>query len=218
MSESLSLRARAGRVAMIGMLVVLHSANVSADTRAMTTVRLPRSVELQVPEGWLVLSLAGSRPESSLLTGSIDVSMNDLREFGHVNLFAANSQPAFTYASIRIDSMKPPSISMAELRSFSGSQLSDLSESNRRAIGASLLLSRRRLLEFDATRLIHRGGFPALVTRYVRSGAQGPVVVRLTQIFTPTQEIQLFLTYRLSERETWESVIEQIYRSVTVNE
>ena len=59
-------------------------------------------------------------------------------------------------------------------------------------------------------------GYPALITDYRRSGPNGPVIVSAVTVFTPSQDLQIILSYRESEQVIWKSVIGKVYQSIVI--
>ncbi len=74
------------------------------------TMRLPRSIELQIPKSWWLLNSEYKRLIQTHVEAVMDLSGMDLPEEDEVNLIAANSMPRSTYAAVKMSSATPPSV------------------------------------------------------------------------------------------------------------
>jgi hypothetical protein len=73
-----------------------------------------------------------------------------------------------------------------------------------------------QLLAFFGVRRVTISGHPALITEYRRSGPKGPVIVSIIQIFTPSQDLRINLSYREAEQAIWKPVIGKVYQSIVL--
>ena len=96
----------------------------------------------------------------------------------------------------------------------SSGAVAETTATDRRAIAALLL----EVLHFrNPTTDVRIGGCRIVITtEYRRSGPKGPVIVSVIEIFTPSQELRINLSYRESEQAIWKPVIGKIRQSITV--
>lgn len=210
---------RSGRAAAVqSASPAIRSPQASTDERSdgFVRVQLPRGVEVQLPAGWRVLN----RDQTELISLSADSA---LELMGNVpdsdkesNLISALSTPASTYAAVRIDSWRPPSIPPQKLTRATSKDITNLQAEQLPLIQRMMTLQGNQLIGAIAISRESYSGFPALVTKYRRTGPQGPVSVCTIQIMTSRQEIIATLSYRESERAIWMPVIEKIRRSIIV--
>ena len=146
----------------------------------------------------------------------MDLSGLGLPDEQETNLIAANSMPRSTYASVRVDSTIPPSVSPAEFASITPAEVRDLQSEMKQYFQNLLPLQGYELIEFVGTPTQKISGYPALVTEYRRSGREGPVLVQINEIFTSSQGIRITLAYRQSETALWKPVIGEISQSIVV--
>jgi hypothetical protein len=179
-------------------------------------VTLPRGVSMQLPAGWRALS----SERKDLIRLSVDSAM-EISGYGddpgkELNLIAANSSPASTYAAVRVDSLLPPSISPHDLSLATPQDFADLQKTVQPEMERLLPLQGNHLIGPISIGRENYSGYPALVTTYRRTGPKGPVVVKIIQIMTPQQEIKVNLSYRESEQAIWMPIIEKIRRSIVI--
>ena len=147
---------------------------------------------------------------------AMDLSGIGLPEGNEVNLIAANSMPWSTYAAVRVDSTTPVSGSPSEISNLTAAELQAFQSEMHDGLNKLLPLQGNQLLAFFGVRRETISGHPVLTTEYRRSGPQGPVIVSVIEIFTPSQELRINLSYRESEQAIWKPVIGKIRQSITV--
>ena len=175
-------------------------------------VKLPRGIELQIPEGWWVIGADLNRAIETMIDRSADLRGLEPMRARTTNLITANSMPRSTYASVRVDSIIPPSISPSEATSMRGADMRE----HENLLGQFLQADGYELLDFPSSRIEKISDHPVLITEYRRSGPKGPVLVQINQIFTPGQEISFCLSYRESERALWKSAVDKIRKSILI--
>jgi hypothetical protein len=180
------------------------------------SVRLPRGIELLLPKGWWLLGKDLLQQIETSLEAATDLSTIEVPNGRKVNLIAANSLPAYTYAALRIDSSIPPSVSTVEAAALSHSELTEMARAVLPHLESQMKLQGNRLIEYIGTRVERISGHPTIVTEYRRTGAKGSVFVQINQIITETQEISVNFSYRESEASVWKSVITKIRQSIVV--
>lgn len=179
-------------------------------------VTLPRGIELQIPKGWWLLSADHNRVIQTSAEAAMDLSGIGLPDGQETNLIAANSMPRSTYAAVRVDSIIPPSVAPSEFTSITTADVRELQIEVRQNIQKLLPLQGSQLIEFFGSRIEKISGHPAIVTEYRRTGPKGPVFVQINQIFTPSQEVRISLSYRESEVALWKPVIGKIRQSIVI--
>jgi len=180
------------------------------------SMKLPRGIELQIPRGWWLLGADENRLIDTSVEAAIDLSGIGTPEGKRVNLIAAHSMPKSTYAAVRVSSTIPPSATPAELSSMAPRDIKEIQLEIQKMLKKLLPLQGCELIKFFGSRIEKISGYPAIVTEYRRSGPKGPVLVQASQIFTPSQEIQINLSYRESETGLWKPVIGKIQKSIVV--
>lgn len=173
-------------------------------------IKLPRGVEVQIPKGWWLLGEDYNRMIQTSVEAAMDLSGIGLPDGNEVNLIAANSMPRSTYAALRIDSTIPPSATPTEIQNLTKIEMQEFSSYMKENLEKLLPYQGNKLLDFYGMYVEKISGHPALVTRYRRSGPDGPVIVEINQIFLGNQELRVNLSYRESEKALWFAVIEKI--------
>lgn len=200
-------------ILILGLLLVPAATYAESN---FAPVKLPRGVQLQIPKGWWLLGKDHNRLIQTSVEAAIDLSGIGLPDGQDTNLIAANSMPKTTYAAVRVDSTIPPSISPKEIQAATAADLKDLGNEVRTNLEKMLPLQNNQLLQFYGVRKDIISGYPAIVTEYRRSGPKGPVIVQINQVFTNSQEIKIFLSYRESEAALWKPVVGKIRKSLTL--
>jgi len=169
-------------------------------------VKLSRGVEVQIPENWWHLGKDHEKRVQAF--GGSDDS---------TNLITVNSKPKSTYAALRITSY-PPTESPEKIAKMSEAELQELAREMKQTLPEVLSVQGLEMIKFYGVRIEKIGGHPAFVTRYRRTGVlKGAVNVEVSQIFTSGQEIQLNLSYRVSEKDKWVPVLNVIKRTIRID-
>ena len=193
----------------------LSSAIASSDSN-FSPVKLPRGIGLQIPKGWWLLSADNNRVIQTSVEAAMDLSGIGLPDGQVTNLIAANAMPRSMYAAVRVDSTVPPSISPKEFPLITADDIQELATDIHKDLLKLLPLQGNKLIEFYGTHMDKISGYPAIVTEFKRTGPKGPVFVQINQIFTPSQEIRINLSFRESEVALWKPVIGKIRQSIVV--
>lgn len=180
------------------------------------SVKLPRGVELLVPKGWWLLGKDLLQQIETSLEAATDLSTIEVSKARKVNLIAANSLPAYTYATLRIDSSVPPSVSTAEAAALGSIELTEMAREVLPHLEKQMELQGNRLIEYLGTRIERVSGHPTIVTEYRRTGLKGSVFVQINQIITEAQEISVNFSYRESEAPAWKAVIAKMRQSIVI--
>lgn len=179
-------------------------------------VRLPRGVELELPKTWWLLSKEMNQTIETSVEAALDLSGVVVPEGQETNLIAANSMPRSTYAAVRVDSTTPVLMAPADIAAATPEDMRSIEAEMRQMLVKLLPNQGLRMLEFKGVRLERLSGHPVLVTEYKRTGPKGPVLVQINQVFTPTQEVRINLSYRESEGVIWMPVISKIRKSIVI--
>lgn len=201
---------------LLVVLLILSSQTIADNSSNFASVKLPRGIELQIPKGWWLLGADHNRIIQTAVEAVMDLSGIGLPDGQETNLIAANSMPRSTYAAIRVDSTIPPSVAPSKFSSFIPADVRELQSDIRQTLQKLLPLQGSQLIEFLGSRIEKISGHPAIVTEYRRTGPKGPVFVQSNQIFTPSQEIRINLSYRESEVALWKPVVGKIRNSIVV--
>ena len=199
------------------LCILLTSAPTLAVESYFSLVKLPRGVEVEVPKGWWLLGKDYNRVIETSVEAIMDLSGYELDNDKTANLIAASSTPFTTYASLRIDSITPPSVTPEDVISLSKSDVNEFSASMEQELSRMLPLQGNKMLDFYGSSTEQIDGHPALVTRYRRSGPKGPVIVEINQIFPGNMhDLRINLAYRESEKGLWFAVIKKIRASIKI--
>jgi len=176
-------------------------------------------VQIDVPRGWWVLDEEINRLIATSVEAMMDISGLDFDAENSTVLFAANSMPLWSYASMRVELGSEPvtATEMAEMWSLSDA---DLGTVRNEMEAMSMQLLPRQNLAFIETLGIDKekyGSYPAISFQLLRTGPKGPVVVDIIQVWRSDGIVTVNLAYRESEAALWKAVIARIKRSITIN-
>jgi hypothetical protein len=180
-------------------------------------VKLPRGIEVEIPKTWWALNNELIQLVDTSVEAALDLSGMGLPEENEVNLIAANSMPRSTYASIRVVSITPPSMSQSNYNLLTKSDIHALKMEMHQMLKQMSPVSAIKLIDFIGFHLDEISGYPAFVTDYRRSGLKGPVITQINHILTPNQEIRINLAYRESESVLWKPVIGKMRKSIVIS-
>ncbi len=201
------------------------SGGITGSTDAFIRLSLPRNVAIAVPRAWRVLGPNELQLIDTAAGAMADLSGADIQTGADQVLIAANSMPTSTYAAVRVTSSMPPTASTAEIRELSRlvgyssathPDLAELGTIMRTQMDSMLSAGGMRVTHFYGVRIDRLGGHTTLVTEYKRTGQKGDVFVQINQILTGSQDIQINLSYRESERLFWVPVLGRIRHSIAV--
>jgi hypothetical protein len=202
--------------AFLFFLMFIYTTPALGQESSFITVKLPRSIQIQIPKGWWLIGEDLNRLIESSAEAVLDLSGLGAPEGKTTNLIAANSMPKTTYAAVRVDSTVPPSVMPNELNSANASDLKELGTEIHLFTKKMLPLQGQQLIDFYGTKLEKISGNPAIVSSYRRTGPKGPVIVQTIKIYTTSQEIGINLSYRESELGIWKPIILKIKKSIKV--
>jgi hypothetical protein len=201
------------RIVVICLLVLAPYVSAASN---FVTVKLPRGVELQLPKGWWMLTAELNQLIDMSAEAAMDLSGINAPEGTEVNLIAANSMPRTTYAAVRVDSTTPVSGPPSEIANLTSADIKAFESEMRSNLQKLLPQQGNQLMEFFGVHQAAISGHPTLITEYRRSGPKGPVMVSIIQIFSPSQDLRINLSYREAEQAIWKPVIRKIYQSIVI--
>jgi len=192
------------------------SAASAAKPKNFASIRLPRGIEIQVPNGWRLITSEFRQLIDTSTEAALELSGLDAADGDETNLIAANSMPASTYAAVRVDVVRRAPIQPSEFASITAAEVPEMHSEREKNIRILLPHQGLQLIKFDGVRIDTISGYPAIVTEYSRTGPKGPVLVQINQIFTRGQSFRINLSYRASESIIWKPVIAKIRRSIAI--
>jgi hypothetical protein len=199
------------------LLLWLAAVPVAASESNFVTLILPKGVQIDAPRSWWVLDEEMNTLIQTSAEAVIDIAGLGTSSNG-TPLFAANSTPFWTYASVRVE-LGSEAVTPAEiiaLRDADEPDLQDFRDELEQLLRQTLPLQN---LTFIAALDIHKeqySSYPALSFRYLRTGQKGPVVVDAIQIWRQDGIVTVNLAYRESESTLWMPVITRIKRSIVL--
>lgn len=190
-----------------------------ADEYSFISLRLPHAISVDAPRHWRVLNDEANKLIATSRDAALDLSGLGIRYTGNV-LFAANSLPASTYASMRVTYDPDQPFSKADLdeaRTLTNEDLVPLAGEMAQMQQQVLAQSGLKILKVHGLFREDIGPSMAWSFRYQRSGPSGPVEVDLIQIFRPDGTVRVNLAYRQAEEMLWKVVIRRIKTSIRAN-
>lgn len=210
------MKSRLLAVALV-LVVQLACNNVlAAQPSNFAAVNLPQGISLQVPNGWRLLSADAKKIIDTSTEAALDLSGIGSLAGQEVNLIAANSMPASTYAAVRVDVTTPSTMTPTLFAQLTARDILEMDGEMERNVRLMLRQQGLVLIDFLGLRTEKISGFSALVTEYRRSGPKGPVLVQINQVFMARQSYTVNLSYRESEAIFWKPVIAKIRRSIVI--
>lgn len=212
----LQLLVRRHGILWMSFLVLLFSSAGAAKSNFIT-LRLAKGVQIDAPRGWWIIDeeinrLIETSREALLDIAGLDSDPNDAL------LFAANSMPRSTYASMRVEFNPEPVTAeeMAEFRAAGKAELQEVQDMMETLMAKALPQQNLALLRTLGVAKEEYSSWPAVSYRYLRTGPKGPVVVDIIQVWRPDGVVRVNLAYRESEATLWKPVIARIKKSITM--
>ena len=205
-----------GLLGFFFVLIMLSTWVLADNDSNFISVTLSRGIQFKVPKGWWVYGAEDKVLIKTKIETAIDSSNIGVADQQSKNLIAINSLPTSTYASVRVDSEIPPSMTESEFSSLTSADIQEYKTAMRQNLHEELTLQGYKFLDMLGVRTEKISGYPAIITDYRRSGPKGPVIVQLNMIITPKQVIGFILSYRESEKALWKPVIGKIRKSIVV--
>ena len=197
------------------MVFLIFSSSISMASN-FANVKLSRGVELQIPKDWWLLTAQHNKMIETSVEAAMELSGLDAPSGVELNLISANSMPRSTYAAVRVDSISPSTVSPSVIKALTAADISAFGKETESGLKKILPQQGNRLLSFVGVRRVTISSQIGLMTEYKRSSPNGPVLVSIIQVFTPTQGVRINLSYRESEEAIWKPVIDKIYRSIKI--
>lgn len=203
------------RLALL-FLLLLAPHFVQADGSYFMTVKLPRGVEIDLPKDWRLFSNEQKKLIETSAEAAMDNTGIEMPKGTEVNLLSARAMPESMYAAAWVYSSTPIAKLPLEVKNMSSAEIIDYGNELKGGVSKLLPQQGYKLLQFNAIRRVTISGYPAFIMDYRRSGLKGPVMVRAIQIYTPSQELNISLSYRESETAIWKPVIDKAFNSIVV--
>lgn len=200
------------------LLLCLAAVPAAASESNFVTLTLAKGIQIDAPRSWWALDEEMNRLIATSAEAVIDLSGLGPVPSGTL-LFAANSTPLSTYASMRVEIGSEP-VAPAEIIALRDADEADLQDFRGELERGFKQILPLQGLTFIATLDTHKeeySSYPALSFWYLRTGPKGPVVVNLIQIWRPDGIILVNLAYRESEGVLWKAVIARIKKSITLH-
>ncbi len=202
-------------LSVIVFVLISYNSAFCQNSSNFLLVDLPRGISVKLPKQWRLiengyLNLMNTTVEANLNLNGIQIPD------GKTNLIAANSMPTTTFASIKIDSIIPPSIPYTEVQKIDSNDLKMIEKIIQNGLIKVLKQQNYSLIEFIGCHLDNISNKISLVTEYRRTGLNGSVFVQINQIMTDNQEVVVTLSYREAESPIWKAVVKYIRNSVII--
>ena len=107
------------------LLTSLCQCAALADTN-FVNVKLATGITLDLPRNWWLIQGELNKTIETSAQAVLDLSGIDMGERKDINLIAANCQPKFMYASVRVNVLRPPIASPEEARKLTPADLAEL--------------------------------------------------------------------------------------------
>ena len=188
----------------------VHASTAGADNPHFVNVRLPYGLSVDVPQSWRVLGDEENQLIELSASAVLDLTGLTPEGDGDITLFAANSMPRSTYASIRVELLDAMDLSEAEAANLQPEDLADMNAGVLEMLNAILSAQGLALIDYYGTSLEWIQSKPCVSIRYRRSGPSGPVMTERLIVFSDESQWGINLAYRQSETGLWLPVINRI--------
>lgn len=192
---------------------ILSIRSAEADESQFATIKLPHQIQVELPKSWRLIGADFNAVIDTSAQAALDMSGIETPANKDVDLIAANSTPASTYASVRLSYSTPPMGSPETLKAAAPAEVKALDSEIETKFKLVLAQQGLLLLDYIGTTVEDFDGHPTLVIQYRRSGPKGPVLVWVYQVFLKEATVKMTLSYRESEAVIWKPVIQKIKTS-----
>jgi hypothetical protein len=207
------------KAAFLALALLFVATPAASDDYSFVTLKLPHGIQIDTPRMWRALDDDQNKLIALAHDAALDLSATAVRYTGNV-LFAANSTPANTYASIRVTfepAMPSSAQEIAELRNMDEHDLAELEPAYLAQMNQNLAPQGLKVVTNFGLSKETYGAYPALSYRYRRNSPNGPVIVDLVQIWRPDAMVRINLAYREAEGQIWRVVIDRIKKSIAID-
>jgi len=177
------------------------------------TVKLGYGIGVELPGSWVIMNEGWKAAIDTFAEAKLDLSGLAESLPDRANLIAVRSMPEETFASIRIDYSRSSEIP-DDVRNMSKDKLNRLSEHMK--ITMVKMLDPQKVLIWGGLELTELSDHPAIVTHYLRTGPNGPVLVWLYDVAIPEASVAFNVSCRASEEELWSPIIERVKKSLSI--
>lgn len=179
-----------------------------------------RGISIDVPTDWYILDQRTTEYVGKQGGVAFD-ALNMERAEGHPTyLIKANSTQTKAAAIMSLTTSQPPSASASEVRKFTPRDFQEMDNEFRNMYEKMMRLQGGALITWHGVHLEYFGNHPAIVTEYERQNLTGPgtFIVQTNQIFTPTREVRLTMSYNTSVGMVYMPVLTRVRKSLTIDE
>ena len=182
-------------------------------------VKLDTGFSLDLPRNWWLIQAELNKTIETSAQAVLDLSGIEMGERNDINLIAANCQPKYMYASVRVNVRRHPLTTPEMARRLTAADLAEMGADAKKMLVQALLKQGLELRDYISTTKEEVAGFPAIVSHARRTDdprGQQTVLVWIIQIFAPGRTYRLNLAYRESEAAFWKPVVERIKKSIKI--
>ncbi len=199
------------------VLIAIAEIAIAVDASNFRRLPLKEGISIEVPAHWLVHSDAerknfAAASEGSSRAAGIDYGTNGSKS----RLLAVSALPTPSGAKIRVNIIRPPTLSGADLRSASAQDLGEFKAAFSARLEKGLAAQGVTLLTVMTPRIESINGSAVILTEYRRSDLLGksPWTVRLYQIPAGDKLIELTMSFRESDATVWRPILDYAKQSL----
>ena len=178
---------------------------------------LKEGISIEVPSHWLVHSDVEKKnfadtAESHMRDAGIDYDATENKS----RLLAVSALPAPSGAKIRVNVIRPPAFSGAELRSATAQDLKDIEADLSSGMAKNLSATGIELISVQTPKIVLINNYTAMLFEYRRSDLYdtSPWIVRVHYIPVEDKLIEFTLSFRESDAAIFKPIIERTKQSL----
>lgn len=177
-------------------------------------------ISIDVPTDWYILDQSTTEYVGKQGGVAFDALDMERAEGQPTYLIKANSTQTKAAAIMSLTASQPPSASASEVRKFTPRDFQEMDSEFRDMYEKMMRLQGGALINWHGVHLEYFGKHPAIVTEYERQNLTGPgaFIVQINQIFTPTREVRLTMSYNTSVGMVYMPVLTRVRKSLTIDE
>jgi hypothetical protein len=199
---------------LILCLLSFESFHAAAQDSNFVLLRLPFNVSMRVPRNWWRID--GDLNQAIATNAEALINLAGMKmPRGKQNIFRANSMPRSTYAGIAIN-IEDSDLSPIDVQKATDNELREIGVFMHDMFKRSTVGTGMSIIGEFKVRKETVDGQPALIYDYERSGAKGPVRVRVINFYISQKELAITLSYRMSEATLWKPVIDYMHKTIRV--
>lgn len=178
-------------------------------------MQLPYGISIEIPSHWEVLSEDAKKnlaAASELTKQDLSIDINGERK----QLLAVSALPIPSGAKIRVSVTSPAEFTEDDLYAISDSELKQLQHQLYAMFSKAVEPSGLKIIEMRPPRIERVKNNLAFVIDYIRTDYYGSSYWQVTQykIHKLNKNIELTLSYRLSDAVVWKAILENVKRSI----